>query len=204
MEYNSEGRSQVSVINEYLSQLVWTDADTVTQGIGVAPTQITAIGVAKYVSAIANGGKVVEPHIVDRVVDQDGNIVYQQDTVLIEDLNIPESYMAVIHEGMREVISEEDGGATDVFKDFEYKDILAGKTGTGKVSNVDLENNGWFVCFAPLDSNQEPEIAVIVFLPHGYSGMSAAQTARDFLQYYFDAKNEVTVTETVTEGTLTQ
>ena len=203
-EYNKDGRSQVLVINEYLSQLVWTDADTVTQGIGVGLTQLTPIAVAKYVSAIATGGKVMEPHIVDRIVDQDGNVVYQQDPVLIEDLEIPESYMRVIHEGMREVIAEDDGGAVDVFKDFEYKDILAGKTGTGKVSDIDLENNGWFVCFAPLDENKEPEIAVVVFLPHGVSGMNAAPTARDFLQYYFDSKEEVAVTENVAEGTLTE
>jgi len=192
-------------INEYLSQLVWTDANTVTQGIGTEPTQLTPIAVAKYVCAVANGGKVLQPHIVDRVVDQDGNVVYQTETEVLEDLNIPDNFMNAVHEGMKEVVSENQGGSFELFdEDFKYTDILAAKTGTGRVSEVDLENNGWFVCFAPLDENQEPEIAVIVCLPHGAAGIRAGQTAVDFLQYYFDAKNAVAETEIPVEGTLVE
>ena len=203
-DYLPDGITRVNVINQYLSELVWTDADTVTQGIGVSPTQLTPIAVAKYVCAIANGGKVLKPHIVDRIVDHEGNVVYQTETEVIEDLNIPESYMDAIHEGMKEVVAENQGGDFDLFKNFTYKDILAAKTGTGKVSDVDLENNGWFVCFAPLDENQEPEIAVIVCLPHGAAGIRAGQTAVDFLQYYFDAKNAVAETTVPVEGTLVE
>lgn len=162
---------------------------------------LTPIAVAKYVCAIANGGKVLQPHIVDRIVDPDGNVVYQTETTVIEDLDIPSNYMNAVHEGMKEVVSENQGGDFDLFKNFDYKDILAAKTGTGRVSEVDLENNGWFVCFAPID---DPEIAVVVSLPHGAAGIRSGQAAVDFLQYYFDAQNAVAETEQPAEGSLVE
>ncbi len=200
----SKAKRWAEPINQYLTEIIWTDADTVTQGIGVEPTQVTPIAVARYIAAVANGGKVLEPHLVDRVIDSDGNIVYESETTLVRDLKIPQQYLDAVWEGMSEVVSLEDGGAGDFFQNFAYKDILAGKTGTGRVSEVDLENNGWFVCFAPFGENKKPEIAVVVFLPNGISGLSAAPTARDFLQYYFDSKTAVTEVETPGEGTLAE
>ncbi|MBR4079452.1 MAG: hypothetical protein IKK29_04515, partial [Christensenellaceae bacterium] len=200
-DYLPDGITRVAVINQYLYELVWTDASTVTQGIGAEPMSLTPIAVAKYVCAIANGGKVLQPHIVDRIVDPDGNVVYQTETTVIEDLDIPSNYMNAVHEGMKEVVSENQGGDFDLFKNFDYKDILAAKTGTGRVSEVDLENNGWFVCFAPID---DPEIAVVVSLPHGAAGIRSGQAAVDFLQYYFDAQNAVAETEQPAEGSLVE
>ena len=43
---------------------------------------------------------------------------------------------------------------------------MGAKTGTAQVNQIDLENNGWFVCFAPLDN---PKVAIVVYVPHGYS-----------------------------------
>ncbi len=190
-------------INQYLNEIIWTPTDTVNQGIGVAPTLLTPIGIVRYISAVANGGQVLEPHIVDRVIDPTGEIVYQTDTTVIRDLGIDSSYLDAIYEGMREVVSPEDGGgAAKAFKNFAYTDKIVGKTGTGKVSDIDLENNGWFVCFAPFGEDEKPEIAIVVFLPNGISGTDATPTARDFLQYYFDSKTEVTEVAVVEDGSL--
>ena len=86
---------------------------------------------------------------------------------------------------MKEVTLTTDGGGTaaKVFRDFRYLEQFGGKSGTAPVSNFDLEDNGWFISFAPYD---EPEIAIVVFLPHGASGSNAAYAVRDILEYYFD------------------
>ena len=65
----------------------------------------------------------------------------------------------------------------------EVKKNIAAKTGTAQVTSIDLENNAWFVCFAPRET---PEIAIVVFVPHGYSGGMASIGARDFVQWYLD------------------
>ena len=62
-----------------------------------------------------------------------------------------------------------------------------------------MENNGWFVCLAPYD---DPEIALVVFLNHGYSGSSATQAAKDFLEYYFELDENDNAQNTPSEGSL--
>lgn len=195
-------------LNQYLTEIIWSPANTVRQGIGATPTQLTPIAVARYIAALANGGKVLEPHVVDKVIDAEGNVVKDVETVIVNDLEIPRNILDAICEGMSAVVSYEDGGtAGSIFRDFEYSGQFVGKTGTGKVSEVDLENNGWFVCFAPFGQDEngnelKPEIAMVVFLPHGYSGGSAGYCARDFLQYYFDKQTASAEMALPSEGTL--
>ncbi len=86
---------------------------------------------------------------------------------------------------MQCVVSAEDGGtAGSEFRDFPFE--LGGKTGTAQVSDIDLEDNSWFVCFAPYD---DPQIAVVIFVPHGYQGLLSAYTAKEVIQYYMDKQN---------------
>lgn len=176
-------------IVDTVRQLVWKRVDTVLQGIGVKPTLLTPIAVVRYVAALANGGEVLEPHIVDRIVDEEGNIVKETEKVVVNDLDLPESVTNAIKKGMEEVVSAEAGGtAGDAFKNFKYKEYLVGKTGTAPVSDIDLEDNIWLVTYAPKD---DPEVALVVFLPHGLSeGVNAYPTVTAFWEYYFDEKQK--------------
>jgi penicillin-binding protein 2 len=73
---------------------------------------------------------------------------------------------------------------------------VSGKTGSaqrvsndlrksGKLEKGELEDNGWFVAFAP---RENPEIVIAVFLEGGEHGNLAAPTARDVIKAYFDKK----------------
>ena len=53
------------------------------------------------------------------------------------------------------------------------------------MTSIDLENNAWFVCFAPYEN---PEIAVACFIPNGYSGSEASKAPRDFIGWYMEQK----------------
>ena len=97
--------------------------------------------------------------------------------------------MALIREGM-EGVTDDTGTAAKYFRNYKnVQDAIAAKTGTAQVTAIDLENNAWFVCFAPLD---DPKIAVVVFVPHGYSGGMASIGARDFVQWYLDTTEKRT------------
>lgn len=176
-------------INSYISELVWKPTDTAIAGIGAGITALTPIAVARYVSAIANGGTVYDAHIVDRILDADGNVVERREGTVANELNVSEEYLNAIKEGMKSVVSPEDGGSgLDTFQNWKYEGMIAGKTGTGVVStNMKLEDNAWFVAFAPYD---DPEIAVVVYIPNGYKGAYAALTAKTILEYYLDRKYE--------------
>ncbi len=181
-----------NAINQALSELIWNSTKTLTTGIGTEPTLLTPIAMARYVSAVVNGGYVYDAHIVDSVVDSNGNVVQEVEPVTWHKIEAPEEAFAAIKQGMRDVVSNEDGITSTVseFKDWKYKDDIGGKTGTGKVNDVDLENNAWFVAFAPYE---EPEIAVVVYIPNGLGGSHAISTAREIIEYYLDGKEEAAV-----------
>ncbi len=173
-------------INADLLALEWTPIKTILTGIGQSVTLLTPIAVARYVAAIVNGGNVYEARLVKSIVSPDGQIIEEIRPQLIRTLDIPQEYTDSIKAGMKSVVSLEDGGtAAKYFADFKYKDDIGGKTGTAQVSQIDLENNAWFVSFAPYE---QPEIVVVVFIPHGYSGGTAAYTAKEIMEFYLDRK----------------
>ena len=195
-EATSQGNNWDDQISDALTKLRWSKYMTVTTGIGQGIIEVTPIAVARYVAAIANGGTVYQTHIVDKVIDQDGNIVFDQQPEVFSTLGADPAYIAKIQEGMSKVVSAEEGTANDYFKDFpkEYLDKIAGKTGTAQVTNVDLENNSWFVSFGPYsatDASVKPQIAVVVFIPNGYKGGLSSLVAQDILEYYFDRQKIV-------------
>ena len=83
-------------------------------------------------------------------------------------------------------VVDESGTAARFFRNWPYTQQIAAKTGTAQVTKIDLENNSWFVCFAPYDN---PEIAVACFIPNGYSGSEASKAPRDFIEWYMEQKN---------------
>ncbi|MGI6161924.1 MAG: penicillin-binding transpeptidase domain-containing protein [Christensenellales bacterium] len=175
-------------ISSSLSQIRWSPNDTIVSGIGQGVTTVTPVGVARYVSALVNGGTVYDLHVVKKIVDIDGNTVKEMEPVVNMQLDIPIQYINAIKEGMKGVINPEDRGtAANYFADWTTERIneVGAKTGTGQVSKIDLENNAWFVAFTPYD---KPEIAVVVHIPNGYSGGMASYTAKEIIQYYLDQK----------------
>ena len=89
-------------------------------------------------------------------------------------------------EGMEQVVSWENRGtAGSAFLDFKYRKILAGKTGIAPISNIDLEDNIWLCLVAP---KEDPEIAVVLFVPNGLSDSKVYDTAKAIITYYFDQK----------------
>ena len=175
-------------IGTYIDELRWTPIMTIQSGMGQGYIQVTPIAVARYVAALVNGGTVYETHILDKIVAQDGTVVLDKQPVVYDTIDAPESYFDAIKQGMKEVVSGEDGTARKFFENFEYRLEIGGKTGTAQVSDIDLENNSWFVSFAPYD---DPEIAVVVFVPNGYSGGMSIAVARDIIGYYMDQKKVV-------------
>ena len=174
-------------INSILYEITWNRVQTILTGIGQSVTAVTPIAVARYISAIANGGNVYEASIIKKVVAPDGSTVSKMIRRFVKHTGRYKGYLEYIKEGMHEVVSAEDGGtAADIFTGFEYTSDIAAKTGTAQVSQIDLENSAWFVAFTPFE---QAEIAVVVFIPNGYAGSMAGYTARDIIQFYRDRQN---------------
>ncbi len=183
---NFPRQSYDSQIIAYLLEIKWTDTENILTGIGQSVTLLTPIGVARYLSAVVNGGYVYDATLIKSIISPDGKITNEGRPKLVRELNINAEFVDAIKEGMAEVVSQEDGGtAGRYFTNFKYLDEIGGKTGTAEISDIDLENNAWFIAFAPFD---QPEIAVVVMIPNGYSGGLASYTAREIIEYYLDEK----------------
>lgn len=139
---------------------------------------ITPLHMITAAAAIANGGYLVTPHVVDRVVDQDGNIVQTADTSYRRQV-ISEETSAAITDILQQTV--ESGSATGGYV-AGYR--ICGKTGTSEKVDKwnedrtqDMEYIASYCGFAPAE---DPQYALLVFFDEpdddtngGYNGGNA-------------------------------
>jgi peptidoglycan glycosyltransferase len=135
---------------------------------------VTPLQMAMVAAGIANGGILMEPHVVDRIVNPDGNVVTRTS---------PEQYREVMKAGtaadltamMRLVVESGTGTAAQI-----PGVPVAGKTGTAETGRQG-QNDTWFIAFAPAD---RPRVAVAVALHNqsGTGGSTAAPIAKALIQ----------------------
>ena len=168
----------------YMNDIKWGGGQTILTGIGQSVTVLTPIAVARYVCTVANNGYLYNVSLIDSITSPEGEILSQREPTLIHRLEYSDDYLPYIREGMKGVV-DESGTAKKYFRNWPYREQIAAKTGTAQVTSIDLENNAWFVCFAPYEN---PEIAVACFIPNGYSGSEASKAPRDFIGWYMQQK----------------
>jgi penicillin-binding protein A len=146
-------------------------------GIGQGGLQVTPLQMAMVASAVANGGKLMTPHLATRSVDQTGRTVETVHPSVYSQVMKP-STAASLTDMMRRVVEEGTGTAANL-----NGVNVAGKTGTASVgatgSNID---DPWFIGFGPIGN---PKVAVAVTLehiPNGYGGTYAAPIAARIIQ----------------------
>lgn len=182
-----------SQITSLLTELQWKASYTIRTGIGQGIMLITPIEAARYVAAIANGGTVYDAHIVSSVSSPEGAVIMSTEPTVFSRIEAPDSYWDAIRQGMKGVVSPEDGGTASTafsrrYAELGYLALTSGKTGSAQVGGVtiDIQNTSWFVAFAP---NDDPDIAIVVCVPNGLSGSSSAGAVEDVLTYYFTKLN---------------
>ena len=180
----------------YLNDIKWGDSQTVQVAIGQSITVLTPAAVSRYVAALGNGGTVYNLMLVDSITSPEGDIISQRAPSVFNKFEGAEEYLPYILKGMEGVV-DESGTAGKYFRGWEYRSRVCAKTGTAEVTTIDLENNSWFVMLAPYASEmvdgvpvitEEPEIAVVVFIPSGYSGGQGSLAAKEFVGWYLDQK----------------
>ena len=182
----------------YLADLFWTPNETIMCGIGQSVTMVTPVAVARYVSAVVNGGTVYDAQIVDKIIAPDGSVVLEKQPVIANQINTDGAYYAAIRKGMEEVTDEVAGGtASKYFRDAKY--TIAAKTGTSQRTELDVENNSWIVTYAPAD---DPKIVVVCYLQNGYSGAYSSPACIKTIEYYLDSLKNREKTSVTSEYTL--
>ena len=150
-----------------------------SSAIGQGTNAYSNVQLARYISAVANKGTVFKLSLLDKMTDSQGNLIEDFTPAVRSQIDIQDSTWNAVHTGMRRVIS--NGSASKIFHDLEVP--IAGKTGTAEeVKNGHTINHAFFVSFAPYDN---PEIAVTVNIPYGYSSSNAATAAKSIYRFYY-------------------
>ena len=159
--------------------------DIVRAAIGQSNNGYTTAALAKYVSAVATEGELYDLTLLSHSEDSNGAILEEYPSKPLDPIELDSSYWESIREGMRRVCSSfrEFSNVKYVSEDGESERIVAaGKTGTAQ-QGAATPNHALFLGYAPLD---DPEIAIAVRIPNGYSSSYAAHVAAQVMQYYFD------------------
>ena len=138
---------------------------------------VTALQNAMVAGAIGVGGRLMEPHVVNRIVGPGGKVIERQRPRLIRQAVSRETADAVA-DMMRLGVAQGTGTAAQISG---YS--IGGKTGTGE-TGVPGSNITWFIAFAGEDEDRPPELAIAVVLQNqsGTGGTTAAPIARDVMQ----------------------
>ena len=161
------------------SYIMGPGADTwqvLQTSIGQGQTQITPLHNVMITAAIANGGTLMKPYLIDHVENAGGDVIKKFVPQAYGDLMTAEE-SAQLTELMRDVVTEGTGSAlrTDAY-------TAAGKTGSAEFDK-NKETHAWFVGFAPAE---HPKIAVSVIVEEGGAGgQTAAPIARALFDLYF-------------------
>jgi penicillin-binding protein 2 len=160
----------------------WVPGDTVNMAIGQGDVQATPLQMATLYAAIANGGTLYRPRVVQKIGsnNEPPKDVWQPEVV--GKLPVSATTLKAIQDGLHGVIVSPRGTAGFVFKGFPKS--VAGKTGTAETGGPTDVSHAWFAAYTPFE---DPEIVVLVFLENGGQGSyNAAPLARQVMESYYD------------------
>ncbi len=162
----------------------WYPGDTYNISIGQGYLKATPLQLAVFTSAIANGGKIVEPQLVKSIVDGNNNTIESFSPKIIAENIIDQSVLTDVRTAMRETIISPDGTAHSLSY---YNFTSAGKTGTAETS-IRKSYHSLMIAFAPYEN---PEIVISAIIENvAYEKLFINVIVRQVLDYYFNGNKE--------------
>ncbi len=157
--------------------------------VGQGDTRTSPLQMAMAYSAIANGGTLFYPRLIDRI-DNSTDLLFEYPSRVRRELPFRVNHLGEIVLGLTMAVNAPGGTAYDGRLDYL---IVAGKTGTAEGTQVDAlsdeeqapeeRTSAWFAGFAPVE---DPQIVVVVFLEHGGGGgHNAAPVGMEVIDRYF-------------------
>ena len=151
-------------------------ADKMMTAMGQGKTQVSPYHMALITSAIANGGTLMKPYLVDSVTNYTGAVI---------DKNKPEKYKSLmtsedaakLKQYMSAVV---DYGTASVLSGQSY--TAAGKTGTAEYSSDKEKDHSWFIGMTNVDN---PELVISVIIESSDGTAKAVDVAKQVFDAYY-------------------
>ncbi|PSB36712.1 penicillin-binding protein 2 [Aphanothece minutissima] len=144
----------------------WTPVDTITSSIGQGAVTVTPIQMARLYAAVANGGWLVTPHLVERDYPRTW-------------IGLKPATLRVLHAGLRQAVTS---GTATILNDPSLPPV-AGKTGTAE--DPPRPDHAWFGGYAP--ATGKPTLVIVAFGENsgGYGGTVAAPMVKALMTVWF-------------------
>ncbi|MGQ9887957.1 MAG: peptidoglycan D,D-transpeptidase FtsI family protein [Aggregatilineales bacterium] len=155
-------------------------AAAINEAIGQGDVKVSPIQMAKLIAAVANGGTVYQPYLVQRVGGADGTpVTFEAEPQVVGNLQMRPETLAMLREGMCAVTTDPELG-TAVWPFERAGFTVCGKTGTAQTARYP---QAWFVAYSPADN---PQIALVVMVEQSLEGSQiAAPITRRILEDYY-------------------
>ena len=175
----------------------WFPGETLSVAIGQGYLTVTPLQLANMMAAVANGGTLYRPRLVNKIESVDGSTVREYGAEKIRTIPVKPGTLERVRNGLADVVRGVGGtGGAARSKIVE----IAGKTGTAQVVEMKgaylkseqlsyfSRDHAWFVSYAPV---QNPQIAVVVLIEHGgHGGSAAAPIAKKVIEKFMELKSE--------------
>jgi penicillin-binding protein 2 len=172
---------------------IWKPGDSIQLAIGQKDLQVTPLQMARFYALVANGGKLVTPHVVQAV--QQGNarsgptgpLTLRRFSPPAQEIAIDKAALDVVREGLYQATHATNGTSAGIFGHFPV--AIAGKTGTAERSitvgdYTFLMDTSWWCGYGPAD---KAELVVCAVIENGgFGGEAAAPAALRIFESYFN------------------
>jgi len=177
----------------------WFPGETVSVAIGQGYVTVTPLQLANMVAAVANGGKLYRPYVVNKVESVDGSTVREYGPELIRTIELKPDTLKRVRTALADVVSA-PGGTGGAARSQVVS--IAGKTGTAQVVEMKggyvkteqlayfNRDHAWFVSYAPVEN---PQVAIAVLVEHGgHGGDAAAPMAKKVFEKFIEIQKQNT------------
>ncbi|MDD5551579.1 MAG: penicillin-binding transpeptidase domain-containing protein [Candidatus Pacebacteria bacterium] len=160
----------------------WSISDVYDASIGQGFFSSPPLHMAVALSAIANGGKIYQPQVADKIETSKGKVLKDIKPKILQKDFISKENIKIVKDAMKSCVTSSSGSCRQLNS---LPVSSAGKTGTAESDRGDL-THAWFVSFAPYE---KPEIFLLIFVEYGGGGSDVAEPiAREVLEWYFKDK----------------
>lgn len=195
LDHESKGLIPTAAWKKRRTGVAWQKGETLSVAIGQGYNLTTPFQLLVMTAAVANGGVLYKPNLMESIRTAGGDIVRQKQPAMTGRLPVSPENLGLVKQGLWEVVNTRNGTAWIARLDYVE---ICGKTGTAQVvsrkkgetrSDEDLADHlkphALFVAYAPA---RNPRIAVSVIVEHGEHGSSAAAPiAREMINTYLAA-----------------
>src|SRR5213078_433052 len=183
------------LFRKHLTDRPWSVGDNVNLAVGQGDLEATPMQMATAYSAVANGGRVLRPHIGLEVDDAAGRVLQTIQPGANRKIQLDPGNRQAILDGLHLAASAPGGTSADVWAGFPQDRLpVFGKTGTAQTFDHGIEfDQSWYVCWIKdVSRPNDPGIVVAVTVEKGgFGAEAAAPAARLIASHWFGVRGKI-------------